>query len=77
MNKDYEKELEERLFDKIRALHQLDIETLKTANAVMALYFETKIFCVEDFKNFYATIINSCDESKLMEVVYNSENKKH
>jgi hypothetical protein len=76
MNKDYEKELESRLFDKIRALHQLDLETLKTANACMALYFEMKLNSVEDFKNFFATVVNCCDESRLNEVVYNMENKK-
>jgi hypothetical protein len=77
MNKDYKKELQARLFDKIRQLHQLDLETLKTANACMALYFEMKLNSVEDFKNFYATVMNCCDENKLNDVVYNTENKKY
>ena len=70
---DYEKQVEQKLFDKIRALHCQDLETLKTANAVMALYFEIKLKNVEDFRNFYATVINCCDENKLMNVVYNQE----
>jgi hypothetical protein len=71
--RDYEKEIQDRLTHKIDELHDMDLESLKVANAIMYLYFEMKLNNVQDFRNFFATVLNCCDESIITRAAYNAE----